>query len=255
MHLPPMSRLFAYCLVLWLGTLPAWAQTPDADALIDQAIAAHGMTVLDHAVVEFDFRDAHFTVRRDGGLFRYERQYTDSAGHVIRETLSNDGVARTVDGEPVDLPRERARQIETAVNSVVYFALLPYFLADEAVQPRYLGTATLDGEPYHEIEVTFRQEDGGRDWEDRFVYWIHRNRATMDYLAYEFHVDGGGTRFREAYNVRTVGGVRFADYRNYTSGQVGTSLEAYDTRPDDLELISTVDLDTIQVRPLTRDGH
>ena len=37
----------------------------------------------------------------------------------------------------------------------------------------------------------------------------------MDYLAYSFQVNGGGVRFREAYNPRTVGGIRFQDYVNY----------------------------------------
>ena len=71
-------------------------------------------------------------------------------------------------------------------------------LGDPAVQPRYLGVDTLQGEPYHEIEVTFRQDGGGRDYEDRFIYWIHPERHTMDYLAYGFHIDDGGARFREA---------------------------------------------------------
>jgi hypothetical protein len=37
----------------------------------------------------------------------------------------------------------------------------------------------------------------------------------MDYLAYNYQVNGGGARFREAYNIRTVEGLRVADYRNY----------------------------------------
>ncbi len=57
------------------------AQT-EAQALVDEAIAAHGMQALGNAVVEFDFRDAHFTVRREGRQFRYERAYTDSAGTI-----------------------------------------------------------------------------------------------------------------------------------------------------------------------------
>lgn len=250
-----MLRALSCCGLLLVGLLSACSSSPDVEALIDQAIAAHGGEVLDHAVVEFDFRDAHFTVRRDGGRFRYERQTADSTGQVVQDVLDNDGVRRLRGGDPVSLSDDERLQIESAVNSVVYFALLPYFLDDAAVQPRYLGPAELDGEPYHEVEVTFRQEGGGRDWEDRFVYWFHAERSTMDYLAYTFHVDGGGTRFREAYDVRTVGGVRFADYRNYTSDQIGTAIENYDTRPDDLELVSTIELDSITVRPLSHDGR
>jgi hypothetical protein len=250
-----MLRVLALLSLTLLVALPACTSSPDAEAVIDRAIAAHGGEVLDRAVVEFDFRDAHFVVRRNGGRFRYERQWTDSTGQSVRDVLENDGVRRLRADEPVPLTEDERLQVETAVNSVVYFALLPYFLNDDAVQARYLGPATVNDAPYHEIEVTFRQDGGGRDWEDRFVYWFHRDRATMDYLAYSFHVNGGGTRFREAYNVRTVGGVRFADYRNYTSDQVGTAIEEYDTWPDDLKRVSTVDLDNITVRPLAHDGR
>jgi len=37
----------------------------------------------------------------------------------------------------------------------------------------------------------------------------------VDYLAYSYHVNGGGVRFRSAYNSREVDGVRFQDYINY----------------------------------------
>ena len=76
--------------------------------------------------------------------------------------------------------------------------------------------------------MTFKQEGGGDDFDDEYIYWIHRNRHTVDYLAYSFEVNGGGTRFREAYNVRTVEGIRFADYVNYESTTSDFALENYD---------------------------
>ena len=37
----------------------------------------------------------------------------------------------------------------------------------------------------------------------------------MDYLAYLYHTDGGGMRFREAINPRRVNGVLIQDYINF----------------------------------------
>ena len=37
----------------------------------------------------------------------------------------------------------------------------------------------------------------------------------IKYLAYQFHVNGGGKRFREVRKEHLVQGVRFADYNNY----------------------------------------
>ena len=241
---------------LLLGSLllGACASSPDADpqAIVDRAIAAHGGERLDRAEVEFDFRGRHFTVTRDDGQFTYARTYTDSTGADVRDVLTNDGVYREVDGERVALSEEERLGVESGVNSVVYFALLPYFLNDPAVQKRYLGEASVEGEPYDKVEVTFRKEGGGQDYEDRFVYWFHRDRHTMDYLAYTFHVNGGGTRFRQAVNPRTVGGVRFADYLNGGADTLGTPIERYDEMlaAGEIDSISEIRLENIEVRPL-----
>lgn len=248
MRLSPLLLTFLMLLPSGSGC----SEGPDPQAIVDRAIAAHGGAHLDEAVVEFDFRDRHYRVMRDGGLFQYERHYTDSTGADVREVLTNDELYREVDGRRVSLSEAEAGSVLEGVNSVVYFALLPYFLNDPAVQKRYLGETTLRGEPYHEIEITFRQEGGGVDYEDRFVYWIHQENHTMDYLAYRFHVNGGGTRFREAVNPRRVGGVRFADYRNFTPAVADTVLEGYDTYldTDTLRLLSNVEIENVRVRPL-----
>ncbi|MEP0548184.1 MAG: DUF6503 family protein [Rhodothermales bacterium] len=222
-----------------------------AVAIIERARRVHGADVLDRAVVGFSFRGASFTAERDGDRFVYARTWTDSAG-VVRDTLGNDGFGRTVNGTPVALRKADALAAEGAVNSVVYFALLPYPLADAAVQPRLVGVDTLGGEAYDLVEVTFRPEGGGRDYQDRFVYWIHRDRSTVDYLAYSYEVSGGGARFREAYNPRTVGGVRFVDYRNYSAEPLEPSLEGMGRmfEADSLDLLSEIVLDDVRVRPL-----
>lgn len=226
-----------------------------ARSIIEQTREQHGSDILERAVVEFDFRGDHYTVRHDGGIFSYERIYTDSMGRRVREVLTNDSLHQVIDGERRQLSANEQLSVETTVNSVVYFALLPYYLNDPAVQPRYLGTSTIQGAPYHEVEVTFTREGGGRDWQDRFVYWIHRDRLTMDYFAYYYHTGGGGSRFREAVNVRSIEGVRFADYINYTVPEdtLGvSSVEQYDKlfEAGSLEKVSEVRLHNIEVRPL-----
>jgi hypothetical protein len=236
---------------------PAPSPTNQAQIIVDQAIAAHGGPILRHAVVAFDFRDKHFTITRNGGLYTYERTYTDSTG-AVREVLNNDGIYREVDGVRVPLSEEATTKLATPLNSVPYFALLPFNLNDAAVQKRYLEEVDVEGEPYHKIEVTFQQEDGGSDFEDRFIYWFHKDRHTMDYFAYDYHRDEGGTRFRRAFNVRTIGGVRFADYHNFASDSLSgpeTAIERYDEflRTGAVELLSEIVLDKVTVQSL--DGE
>ena len=247
------SSLFFAVLAILL--LEACTPTSDADpqAIVDRAMAAHGSENLDRAEVEFDFRDRHYVVTRDGGRFTYERTFTDSTGADVRDVLTNDSLYREVNGARVDLTEEERLSAETGVNSVVYFALLPYFLNDPAVQKSYLGEATVEGEPYDKVEVTFQEEGGGQDYQDRYVYWFHRDNHTMDYLAYSFEVNGGGTRFRQAVNPRVVGGVRFADYLNGGADTLGTPIHRYDEMlaAGEIDPISEIELKNIDVRPLT----
>lgn len=238
-----------------LGLLASSCRGPSqAEAIIDRAIAAHGGEHLDGKVIDFDFREYHYRITLDGGRFQYEREREDSVGFV-RDVLDNDGFYREIDGRRVELPDERSAAYFSSVNSVAYFMLLPFKLADAAVQPRYLAAVEIDGEPYHEIEVTFRPQDGGRDYQDRFVYWFHRDRHTMDYLAYDYVTDETGTRFRRAYNQRSIGGLRFQDYENYTSSVIdspGDPIERLDSlyQAGELELVSRIESENITVRPV-----
>lgn len=219
-----------------------------AAAILQRTRTAHGSDLLDHATVEFSFRGTPFSAERDGGRFAYTRDWKDSTG-TGRDVLTNDGLVRTVDGAEVAIDERTYRIAEEAVNSVVYFALLPHALADAAVQPQLVGADTLAGEPYHVVEVTFRQEGGGRDYQDRFLYWIHQDRDTMDFLAYSYEDNGGGARFRQAVNPRTVEGVRFADYLNFSAEPLRPPLERLGQmwEADSLDRLSVIALDSVSV--------
>ena len=214
-----------------------------AQAIIRQAALAHGGAHADQVKIDFDFREYHYAITLNGGAFQYERERPDAAGY-IRDVLNNDGFYREIDGERVALSREADSSYASSLNAVAYFMLLPFKLTDPAVQARYLSEDDILGEPYHEIEVTFRRDGGGDDYQDRYVYWFHRDRHTMDYFAYDYETSDAGTRFRKAYNARTVGGIRFQDYLNFTSEIIavpGDPIERMDS------LLHVQELDTVSV--------
>lgn len=228
---------------------PKSAPVSKAQQIVNAARKVHGVDTLAHARVDFDFRGKHFTAFRTDEGFLYQRMYTDSSG-TVRETLKQDSVSRFIEGiGPVTLTNQQQRSLESALNSVVYFALLPFSLNDPAVQKRYLGAGQIRGEPYDKVEVTFAQQGGGRDWEDRFVYWFHQHHHTMDYLAYRFDDTRDGTRFRQAFNPRTINGVRFADYYNYNSDSLGVDIAHFDVlfEQGKLDLLSEVVLENVSV--------
>ncbi len=243
-----------FCLGFILGVIMLSACSPkekvEAQQVVDQALATHGVQNLDKVVVTFNLRDKHYRALFDQGAFVYSRTFKDdSTGQRIHDVLSNSGFKRTANDADVELTDDKKTAYTSSVNSVVYFALLPKSLNDAAVQKEYLGETTIKGEPYHKIKVTFAQDGGGEDFEDVFVYWFHQKNHTLDYLAYSFQEeDGEGTRFREAVNPRMIGGIRFQDYINYTSKEK-FPLENYDKafEKGNLEKISEIILEDVEV--------
>lgn len=196
------------------------SSSQDPQYIIDQAILAHGGKAYDPSSIAFTFRDRQYTATRNGGQFTYTRSFADSTGQ-IKDVLNNDGFTRYINDEAVSLSEEWKGRYSASVNSVIYFALLPYGLNDAAVHKTYIKEEMVKGQPYNVIKVTFQEEGGGEDFEDVFYYWIHQKNRTMDYLAYSYDErDGKGIRFREAINPRTVQGIRMQDYINYKPDEI-----------------------------------
>ncbi|MEM7186528.1 MAG: DUF6503 family protein, partial [Bacteroidota bacterium] len=212
---------------LWIAGC-AEKETPlTAQAIVDKAIAVSCSDNCEKATIDFTFRDRCYVSKRDGGSFQFERITSDSTG-VTHDILSNAGFQRFKNDTLVQVVDTMATRYANSVNSVHYFAQLPFGLNDGAVQKELLGEAMIHGEPYHEVGVSFTQEGGGTDFQDKFVYWIHKSRFTVDYLAYSYETDGGGIRFREAYNERVVNGIRFVDYNNYKPQSLEIELTSLD---------------------------
>ena len=86
------------------------------------------------------------------------------------------------------------------------------------------------GRRFHNVEVTFTEEDGGPDFRDRFVYWVDIDTGTIEYLAYYYLTNETGSRFRRLVNPRTVGGFRAVDHLNYAldPDTIGTAVDLFD---------------------------
>jgi hypothetical protein len=227
-------------------------KTSSAEQWISKVRTAHGSNVLTQSKVTFQFRDAEFLVKKDGYDFYYQRQKVDTAGRRIIDQVWPDSTFRTIDGEKQQLTPKKARGISESLHSVVYFAYLPEALNDPAVRPSYVDSVHVKGEPYHRIKVTFSEENGGPDHEDEYLYWFHGKDHTLDYLAYNFQVNGGGARFRAAENPRKIAGIRLQDYKNYTPTDGRMDLTGLDTlfEKGDLKLLSEIDLENIEVAAL-----
>ena len=219
------------------------------DSIIDKAIEYAGGKTFLTLHVEFDFRGRHYVGKRNNGLYRYERIFTDSLG-LYRDILDNDGFKRHLNGEEIEVVDTMAAKYTRSVNSVLYFGLLPYGLNDPAVNKELIGESAVKGVEYYKVRVTFDKEGGGEDYEDVFIYWINKENYKVDYFAYTYITDGGGARFREAINPRRVGGILFQDYVNLKAIDGDTTpVEEYDRlfETGSLEDLSTIESENIEV--------
>lgn len=181
--------------------------------IIDSAIYYHGGENYYNSEIAFGFRDRFYKIDRSANTFTYSTQFTDSLGNHFRE-LTNDGFAERINNEQVVLSAKDSMAFAESLNSVVYFALLPSFLHDDAVNSTLDGEDEIDGKEYYRVRVSFDEEGGGEDFDDIYLYWFDKSDFSMDYLAYSFHVNKGGSRFRVATNSRRVNGILFQDYTN-----------------------------------------
>jgi len=223
-----------------------------AQLIVDEAIVRHGGNQYNRARIEFDFRGRHYTSTRSEGDFVYERIFNDTVSDepvVVTDMLDNDGFKRMIGSVEMDLRDDFKQRYSMSVNSVLYFVQLPFGLNDPAVLKTYLGEVDIKGQPYHKIQVNFRKDGGGVDFEDVFIYWFHKENKTMDYLAYSYLTEGGGLRFREAYNQRNINGIQFADYINYKADHNKYILAETDSlfTEGQLEELSRIDSEDITV--------
>ena len=220
-----------------------------AQQIVDDAIEACGGDRYETRAITFDFRDRHYRWETVEGQRVMERIFTTDSGQVT-DRIKGGRFQRFLDGRKVVVEDSMANNYRNSVNSVHYFAYLPYKLNDAAVNKEFLGRVRVHGREYDKVQVTFDQKNGGEDFRDVFVYWFNRKTKVPDYIAYEYYGDETGMRFREAFNERRVNGIRFADYKNYVPINPAASLYQLDSLfvNGGLKMLSEIRLETIKVR-------
>lgn len=220
-----------------------------ADKIIDQALEASGSDIIDNARISFKFRKYYFDALRKKGEFQLKR-CTDPQCQDTVDILKNTGFERQIAHKTVALPDSMVQKYTGSVNSVHYFAILPYGLDNKMVNKERAGESTIKGKSYYRVHVSFEATDDGAH-QDQYMYWINKETFMVDYLAYNFDVNDGGTRFREAYNVRTIAGARIVDYRNYKPKEKFPKLTDLDSLfiNGQLDLLSIIELEDVKVTP------
>ncbi len=242
--------LFAALAALYATACESKSKLTDVQKIVDKAIETAGGQKYLKSTIAFDFRQRHYVATRSGGDYSYGR-ITQDGSNTVQDFISNEGYRREINGVPANVPDSMAALYTSSTNSVIYFALLPYGLNDAAVNKKLLGETTIKDKPYYLVQVTFHPDGGGEDFEDVYLYWIHQKNFTIDYLAYSFEEkDETSFRFREAYNARTINGIRFQDYINYSPTDISTPLDSAESfyKKGELEELSRIETENPTVR-------
>ena len=224
----------------------------DATQILSDSINTSGGMLFDKKQISFDFRGKSYISKREGGNYALIRVTEDSVK--IVDELTNNGFKRYINNALVTLPDSTQNEVANSVNSVHYFAYLPYGLDNQAINEDLVGIKNIKGKEYYKIKVWFDEEGGGQDFEDTYLYWVNKKTNKIDYLAYEYHVHGGGIRFREAYNRRQVNGIDFVDYYNYKPKEKNIDFNNIDDlfSNNQVKLVSKIELKNIAVNSLKK---
>jgi len=197
--------------IIFVLTISSCTQKPDAQKIINKSIVFYGMDKLDQKTISFDFREKHFLVQLNGGKYFYESTFSNDSLGQIKDQLSNRGFTREISDIIIPISSKDSLRYAAAVNSVVYFALLPLKLNDAAAQKKYLRTVKIKNKNYEQIEVTFNKANGGKDFDDVYYFWFDAQDYSMDYFAYS----SGGNRFRAVSSIKESKGLKLQNYTNY----------------------------------------
>ncbi len=243
---------FRLCVLIGILTFSSCVEKKDkkitAQEIVDKSIAVCGSQLFTSNKVSFDFRKRRYISEYiENKEFLTRITQTDSG--VVKDVRNNKSFTRFVGDTQVILSDSVARLYSNAVNSVHYFSKLPYGLNDSAVKKELIEEVKLDNKVYYKMKVTFNKEGGGDDYEDTFLYWINKETFKPDFLGYTFLTDGGGTRFRIAYNERYINGIRFVDYKNFKPNDSLMTIFNVDSLyfNGGLKLLSTIELENISV--------
>ncbi|WGH76471.1 deoxyribose-phosphate aldolase [Tenacibaculum tangerinum] len=239
-----MRYLYILLLLLIVSCKPKFT----AQEIIDKSIEYSKLNTIENATISFNFRKNHYIATRNRGVFELIRVIKNDSSE-IRDIVSNDGFKRFVNDSLVELLEKDKNRYSNSVNSVHYFSVVPFGLNDKAVQKKLLEPVTIKGKEYYKVKITFTEEGGGEDFDDVFIYWFAKDNFQLDYVAYKYHTNGGGVRFRDIKEEKVVNGIRFVDYNNYKPLNKNVDFYAIDKlyEEDKLKKLSEIILEEIAV--------
>ena len=230
---------------------------PEPPPIVQRSIEHHGGELYRSSEASLELCSGsgcyRMNVLTDGGRYRHEVT-GPYRGRTRRVVADNDSVSVERDGEPLVVLEQARQALRDWAMARIYFAFLPYRLADPSVRHEDLGLEEWRGRTLHRVKVTF-DPGSSSDADDEYLYWFDPGSARLEQFAYSFTGNPGGLRFRQLDNYRRVGGILFFDQINLGVEGPGLSVDRIDpTFVDErMEEVSRVVLREVSVRALAAE--
>ena len=243
-----MISFLRFSIIFFLLLACQKPMTVKAEEIIEKSMLSYGFGYGKYKI-NFDFREYHYQLEQNQGHYLYSRQKISKNKKIFDIMTSDEKLKRFENDILVFLEDSIQNVYSNSLNSVIYFFQLPKPLLDRAVNSILLNPIEIEGNEYFTLGITFDQDGGGDDFQDEFRYWVNKENYHIDYLAYNYLTDGGGTRFRKAKNLRKIKGFLFQDYINYKPQVKISSLDSLPLlfEKDSLEILSIIENKNIKV--------
>ena len=243
--------LLAFLLLVAPATDRVEAEAVARLDIVDRALEFHRADIQAKSTILLEMCSksgcSELVQRLDGGLFDLsaEGPVRDGSRHV---RITNDSVEWAENGAAQAVEADREQVLRDWVMARVYFTFLPFRLNDPSVWKEDLGIESWEGRRLHKVKVTFTP-DSSTHAQDEYLYWFDPSTGRLEQFAYSYATDGGGLRFRKAFNHRRIGGVLFFDQQNYGTEGPDLSVDLVDERfvRERMRHVSTIELRGVQV--------
>jgi hypothetical protein len=217
------------------GGWAAWMRARTAEYIMEQPSEEEGKPPSRH----------RYTVDLHGGRVRIQ----DAASGVVQGWDGNEAWT-----EPTDAPPDIPARFSTRTEH--YWLCLPWKLADEGADLEMLMDATINGQAYHRVRVTYGASVGDTP-DDWYIYYFSTETGMLEHMVFIltfFGLEPGQTEYPQYYGLweewKESGSLKVATRRRFGPWN-GTPPEQYpyDERLVDLRIGTQPPVEEVFQRP------
>lgn len=216
-------------------------QSLSGEDLLNRAIEVSGGDSFFHSTISFDAQGMRYTMERDGNIanFTSERQVDTT---YYKATYRNGYQQYFVNGVEQEESFSSRKFISSRLEGFLYLTSIPHVFNQTAVIVNRKEDVVIRNKTYQVLHITFTklpEDDPGNE----FYLYIDPVSGYVEFRAEKLDLDGETNLLKKAYNPRIIEGIRFVDYKVFTTRDTTMLLSDYYKAYDIPNLIPIGDIE------------